>query len=58
MKTLGATGMCRSACVVALWWTALHKQCILTPLNKVQRMAAFFISGVLQNTPNDRWMRS
>jgi len=26
---------------VALWWTALHKQCILTPLNKVQRIAAF-----------------
>jgi len=37
---------------VALWWTALHKQCILTPLNKVQRMAALCISGALRTTPN------
>jgi len=38
---------------VALWWTALHKQCILTPLNKVQRMAALCISGALRTTPNE-----
>jgi len=31
----------------ALWWTALHKQCILTPLNKVQGMVAFC------GTPNE-----
>jgi len=39
--------------VVALWWTALHKQCLLTPLNKVQRMAALCISGALRTTPNE-----
>jgi len=33
---------------VVLWWTALHKQCILTLLNKVQRMAALCISGALR----------
>jgi len=38
---------------VALWWTALYKQCILTPLNKVQRMAALCISGALRTTPNE-----
>ncbi|XP_044317430.1 uncharacterized protein LOC123038043 [Drosophila rhopaloa] len=38
---------------VALWWTALHKQCILTPLNKVQRMAALCMSGALRTTPNE-----
>jgi len=38
---------------VALWWTALRKQCILTPLNKVQRMAALCISGALHTTPNE-----
>jgi len=38
---------------VALWWTTLHKQCILTPLNKVQRMAALCISGAFQTTPNE-----
>jgi len=38
---------------VALWWTALHKQCILTPLNKVQRMTALCISGALRTTPNE-----
>jgi len=38
---------------VPLWWTALHKQCILTPLNKVQRMAALCISGALRTTPNE-----
>jgi len=38
---------------VALWWTALHKQCILTPLNKVQRMAALCISGALRTIPNE-----
>jgi len=37
---------------VALWWTALHKQCILTPLNKVQRMAALCFSRALRTTPN------
>jgi len=38
---------------VALWWTALQKQCILTPLNKVNRMAALCISGALRTTPNE-----
>jgi len=38
---------------VALVWTALHKQCIMTPLNKVQRMAALCISGALRTTPNE-----
>jgi len=38
---------------VALCWTALHKQCILTLLNKVQRMAALCISGALRTTPNE-----
>jgi len=38
---------------VALWWTALNKQCILTPLKKVQRMAALCISGALRTTPNE-----
>jgi len=38
---------------VALWWTALHKQCILVPLNKVQRMAALCISGDLRTTQNE-----
>jgi len=38
---------------VALWWTALQKQCILTPLNKVQRMAALCISGAFRTTPNE-----
>jgi len=38
---------------VALWWPALHKQCILTPLNKVQRLAALCISGALLATPNE-----
>jgi len=38
---------------VALWWSALHKQCILTPLNKVQRMAALCISGALRITPKE-----
>jgi len=38
---------------VTLWWTALHKQCIQTPLNKVQRMAALCISGALRTTPNE-----
>jgi len=37
----------------ALWWTALHKQCILTPLNKEQRMAALCISGALRITRNE-----
>jgi len=35
---------------LALWWTALHKQCILTPLNKVQRMADLCVSGALRTT--------
>jgi len=38
---------------VALWCTGLHKQCILTPLNKEQRMAALCISGALRTTPNE-----
>jgi len=38
---------------VALWWTALHKQYILTPINKVQRMTALCISGGLRTTPNE-----
>jgi len=38
---------------VAQWWTALHKQFILTPLNKVQRMSALCISGALRTTPNE-----
>jgi len=38
---------------VALWWTALHKQCILTPLSKVQRMEALYISGTLRTAPNE-----
>jgi len=38
---------------VALWCTGLHKQCILTPLNKIQQMAALCISGVLRTTPNE-----
>jgi len=37
----------------ALWWTALHKQCILTPLNKEQRMAALCVSGALRITRNE-----
>jgi len=41
-------------CGVAVWWTALHKQCILTPVNKVQRMVALYISGVFRDTPNER----
>jgi len=32
-------------------WTALHKQCILTPLNKVQRMATMCISGAFRTSP-------
>jgi len=38
---------------VALWWTALHKQCILTPLNNVQLMATLCISGALRTTLNE-----
>jgi len=38
---------------VALWWTALHKQCILTPLNKVQRMTAMCFSEALRITLNE-----
>jgi len=38
---------------LALWWTALHKQCILTPLNKVQQITALCVSGALRTTPNE-----
>jgi len=38
---------------VALWWTALHKQCILTPLNIVQRMAALCVNGAFRTTQNE-----
>jgi len=38
---------------VALRWTALHKQCILTSLNKVQRNVALCSSGALGTTPNE-----